>query len=101
MEGRFEKLQELPAEDGAQKFDAEEEVFASGDPTILIEREYSFWKKTVEVKMVSELLIPGMQDQGKAWGSLKVPLGKFQKRLGDGLKQELEEESFVYQDERV
>ncbi len=101
IEGLFEKVKELTAEDGAQGFDTEEEVFAGGDPTVLIEREHSFREKTVEMEVGLELLVPGMKNQGKARCSLKVSLSKFQKGLGDGLKEEVEEDSFVYQDERV
>ncbi len=50
----------------------EEEVFAGGDPAVLIEREHSFWEEAMEVEVVLELLIPGMQDTDKAWGSPKV-----------------------------
>ena len=101
IEGLFEKVKKLFAEDDAQRFDGEQEVVARGDPAVLMERKHPLWKNTVEVKMGLQLLIPGMQDQDKAWGSLKVSLGKFEKGPGDGLKQELEEESLVYQDERV
>ena len=101
IEGLFEKLQELSAKDDAKGFDGEQEVVARGDPAVLIERKHSFWKNTVEVKMGLQLLIPGMQNQGKAWGSLKTSLGKFQQGLGNGLKQELEEQFFVYKDQGV
>ncbi len=72
IEGVFEKVQELTTEDGTQGFDTEEEVFARGDPAVLIEREHSFWEQAVEVEVVLELLIPGVQDTDKAWGSPKV-----------------------------
>ena len=101
MEGRFEKVQELATEDGAQGFDTEQEVIAGGDPAVLIDREHSFWEQAMEVKVVSELLVPGMQDEGKTRSSLKVILSKFQEGLGDGLKQEFEEQFFVYQDQGV
>lgn len=51
--------------------------------------------------MSLELLIPGMKNQDKARGSLKVSLGKFEKALGDGLKKKVEEESFVFQNEGI
>ncbi len=101
MEGLFEKVKELAAEDGAQGFDTEQEVFAGGDPAVLIEKEHSFWEQAVEMEVGLELLVPGMQDEGETRGSLKVSLSKFQKGLGDGLKQEVEQDSFVYQDEGV
>ncbi len=72
IEGLFEKVEELTAEDDAERFDTEEEVFAGGDPVVLIEREHSFWEQAVEVEVVPELLVPGMKDQDKAWGSPKM-----------------------------
>jgi len=72
IEGLLEKVEELSAEHDAEGFDTEEEVFAGGDKAVLIEREHSFWEQAVEVEVVLELLIPGVQDTDKAWGSPKV-----------------------------
>ena len=72
IEGLFEKVEELTPEDDAEGFDTEEEVFAGGDPTILIERQSTGRDKAVEVEVVLELLVPGMQDTDKAWGSPKM-----------------------------
>ncbi len=101
IEGLFEKVEELTAEDDAERFDTEEEVFAGGDPVVLIEREHSFWEQAEEVEVVPELLVPGMKDQDKTWGSLQVSLSKCQQGLGDGLEQKTIQDSFVYQDEAV
>ncbi len=62
IEGLFEKVEELTAEDDAEGFDTEEEVFASGNPTRLIERQSSLGDEAVEVEVVLELLVPGMED---------------------------------------
>jgi len=62
IEGLLEKVEELSAEHDAEGFDTEEEVFTGGDPTGLIEREHSFWEEAMEVEVVLELLIPGVQD---------------------------------------
>ena len=72
IEGLLEKVEELTAEDDAEGFDTEEEVFAGGDPTSLIERQSTGRDKAVEVEVVLELLVPGMQDTDKAWGSPKM-----------------------------
>ena len=72
LEGLFEQVQELALEHDTEGLDTEEEVFTGGDPTGLIEREHSFWEEAVEVEVVLELLVPGMQDTDKAWGSPKV-----------------------------
>ncbi len=72
IEGLFEKVEELTAEDDAERFDTEEEVFAGGDKAVLIERQSTGRDKAVEVEVVLELLVPGMQDTDKAWGSPKM-----------------------------
>jgi hypothetical protein len=72
IEGLLEKVEELTLEDDTEGFDTEEEVFSGRDPTGLIEREHSFWEEAVEVEVVLELLIPGVQDTDKAWGSPQV-----------------------------
>ena len=72
IECLLEKVEKLTLEDDTEGFDTEEEVFAGGDPAGLIEREHSFWKEAMEVEVVLELLVPGMQDTDKAWGSPKV-----------------------------
>ena len=72
LEGLFEQVQELALEDNTEGLDTEQEVFTGRDPTGLIEREHSFWEEAVEVEVVLELLIPGVQDTDKAWGSPKV-----------------------------
>ena len=72
IEGLLEKVEELSAEDDAEGFDTEEEVFAGRDPAVLIEREHSLWEEAMEVEVVLELLIPGVQDTDKAWGSPQV-----------------------------
>jgi len=72
IEGLLEKVKELSVEDDAERFDTAEEVFTGGDPAVLIERQSTGRDKAVEVEVVLELLIPGVQDTDKAWGSLKV-----------------------------
>ena len=72
IEGLLEKVEELTAEDDAEGFDTEEEVFAGGDKAVLIERQSTGRDKAVEVEVIPELLVPGMKDQDKAWGSPKM-----------------------------
>ncbi len=72
LEGLFEQVQELALEDDTEGLDTEEEVFTGRDPTGLIKREHSFWEQAMEVEVVLELLVPGMQDTDKAWSSPQV-----------------------------
>ncbi len=62
IEGLFEKVEELALEDHTECFYGEEEVFAGGNPTSLIERQNSVGDEAVEVEVVLELLVPGMED---------------------------------------
>ena len=63
IESLFEEVEELGSEDDAQGFDREEKVFAGRDPTVLIKRQSSGGDQTMEMKMIQESLIPGMQDR--------------------------------------
>ncbi len=62
IEGLLEKVEELALENHTECFYGEEEVFAGGDPTSLIERQSSLGDEAVEVEVVLELLVPGMED---------------------------------------
>ncbi len=62
IEGLLEKVEELVLEDHTECFYGEEEIFAGGDPTSLIERQSSLGDEAVEVEVVLELLVPGMKD---------------------------------------
>ena len=72
IESLLEKVEELALEDHTECFCGEEEIFAGGDPTSLIERQSSLGDEAVEVEVVLELLVPGMKDQDKAWSSPKM-----------------------------
>ncbi len=69
IEGLFEKVEELTLENHTECFYGEEEVFAGENPTSLIERQISLGDEAMEVEVVLELLVPGMEDTDKAWGS--------------------------------
>ncbi len=62
IEGLLEKVEELALEDHTECCYGEEEVFTGGDPTSLIERQSSLGDEAVEVEVVLELLVPGMED---------------------------------------
>jgi len=72
IEGLLDKVEELTLEDDTEGFDTEEEVFSGRDPAVLIERQHTLWEEAMEVEVVLELLIPGVQDTDKAWGSPQV-----------------------------
>ncbi len=62
IESLSEKVEELALEDYTECFYGEEEVFAGGNPTSLIERQSSLGDQAVEVEVVLKLLVPGMED---------------------------------------
>ena len=62
FESLLEKVEELALENNTECFYGEEEVFAGGNPTSLIERQSSLGDEAVEVEVVLELLVPGMED---------------------------------------
>jgi hypothetical protein len=73
----FEEVEKLASKDDAQGRNREQEVFAGGDPTVLIDRQSSCGDQTMEMKMIQEGLVPGMQHRGQAQGSPKVSARKF------------------------
>ncbi len=68
----------------------EKEVFASWNPTGLMERQGTSWKEAMEMKMTLELLIPGVEDAGKTMRSVQVSVREFCEGLGDRFEQELQ-----------
>ena len=90
FEGTFEGFEEFSAEDGAQRIIVEEEAFAGRDVAGLVEGEGSLGEEAMEVEMVIQLLIPGMQDEGKARGTAEVSVGEFHEDFGDGFEQEVQ-----------
>ena len=62
----IEKVKELATKDAAQDLDVQKEVGASGDPAPTIGRQATAWYNAVQMRMVVELLSPGMQDGQEA-----------------------------------
>jgi hypothetical protein len=90
FEGTFEGFQESSTKDAAQRFIVEEEGLASGDPAGLVEGEGTLGEEAVEVEMVIQLLIPGMEDEGEARGTMEVCVREFHEDFGDGFEQEVQ-----------
>ena len=66
----FEQFEKLAAENNAQGCDRERESFCGQGSSVLIERQGSSGNQTMEMKMIQEGLVPGMQDRVMP----KVPL---------------------------
>ena len=101
IEGLFEQVEELSAEHDAQGFDVEEEVFAGGNPAVLIEGQGSSRDEAMEVEVIQQDLVPGMEHSGKARGPSKVSAGEVCEGLRDSLKQDIEQDSLIDEDEAI
>lgn len=101
LEGAFEGFEEFSTEDDAQRFIVEEEAFTGRDPAGVVEGEGSLGEEAMEVEMVLQLLIPGMQHQSKARGAVEVCVGEFHEDFGDDFEQEVQKDPFVTEDEGV
>jgi len=66
LEGLFEEVQELALEDNTECFDMEPEVFSSRDPAVLTEGQSSLEDEAMEMEMIQEDWVPGMEHSGKA-----------------------------------
>jgi hypothetical protein len=62
----LEAIKELAPEDLGEGLNVEEEVLRSRDPASEIFGENAAWDDTVKVDVISEQLIPGMQDRREA-----------------------------------
>ena len=102
LEGTFECLVELAAEDGTEHFDGKKEVVAGFDPARAIGRESIGRHHTMYMRMKFELLTPGMQNTEEADSCTKM-LGiasDFEKCFGAGAKQEIVDDLLVLQSQR-
>jgi len=80
-EGLIEQVEELAAEDSAQCFDGEQEIITVWDPTTLVQGQSAGGDKAVQMKVVSEGLVPGMEYVNQAECSPQVSAGKLQQGL--------------------
>jgi hypothetical protein len=67
----------------------------------MIEGQRSGRNQTVQMEMIFERLIPGVQNRNDAQGSVQSPLAKLQKCFTDGLKQKTEYDLFVSEDQPI
>ena len=96
-ESLFEGLHKLRPDDLRERPDGEQEAVAGSNPPLAIFTEPPACYYEVQMVMGLEFLIPGVQYRGKTDLSpqaLVVP-SKLEQGLGDGLKEEIEDESLV------
>ena len=102
MEGGLESGDKLAAEDTAEHFDGKEEGSARGDPAGVIRSETAGGQHAVDMGMMLQSLVPGMEHAEEADLGAKVPgiAGDLQQGFGAGVKQQVVDQPFILQCER-
>ena len=86
-ESAFEQVEELAAKDNAQGFNREQKVFTGRPPALLIEGQSSSGDQTMEMKMIQQGLVPGMQHRDETDLSAKTSVAKINERFTNGFKE--------------
>src|ERR1700691_2245541 len=102
LHGGLESGDKLAAEDTAEHFDGKEERAARGDPAGVIGSEAAGGKHAVDMGMMLQSLVPGMEHTEEADLGSKVPgiAGDVQQGFGTGMKQQVVDQTLVLQCER-
>jgi|SRR5437660_286306 len=102
LKGSLESGDKLAAEDTAEHFDGKEERAAGGDPAGVIWGEAAGGKHAVDMGMILQSLVPGMEHTEEADLGSNVPgiAGDLQQGFGAGAKQQVVDQTLVLQCER-
>ena len=76
IEALFERVEELSAEDQAQGFNREEKVLTGWDPAVSIKRQSAGGNQTMQMKMIQQGLIPGVQNRSDPQYPAQTTLSK-------------------------
>lgn len=89
-EGLLEIAEELAAKEATQGADREEEVLAAGDPSPAIQRQTATGDHSVKMRMVVQVLSPGVQDEQEAdrGAEMSGVSSQGEKTLGRGTKKD-------------
>ena len=101
IEALFERVDKLSAEDPAQGFDWKEKVLTRRDPAVSIKRQRARGNQAVQMKMIQQGLVPGVQNCGDPQAPTQTTARKLRQGLPDRLKQDIDERFLVDQDQRV
>jgi hypothetical protein len=101
VEGVLEQAQQLAAEDLGKDTHRQEEVAAGGDPAGVVDGEAPAGDDAVDMRMVEELLGPGVQDGGEADLRAEAPAGDRVECLGRGGEQQAVRHRRRGEEERV
>ena len=96
-EGLLQHRQEPPAEQPRQHPHGQEEARPAGDPALAIRREAPARHHTVQMRMVQQVLAPGVQDRDEADLGAQMPGvgGDRAQRLGGRTKQQVVDHRLV------
>jgi hypothetical protein len=102
VERGLQTSDELAAEDASEHLDREEEGSAGGDPTGVIRREASGGDHAVDMRMMLQSLIPGMEHAEEADLGAEVSriTSHFQQGCGTGVEQQAIDQPLVLQGQR-
>ena len=102
LEGAPESGDKLAAEDTTEHFDGKEEGAAGGDPAGVIRSETAGGKHAVDMGVMLQSLVPGMEHAEEADPGSKVPgiARDLKQSCSTGVKQQVVDQPFILQCER-
>ena len=102
MKGGLESGDKLAAEDTAEHFDGKEEGAARGDPAGVVRSEAAGGEHAVDMRMMLQSLVPGMEHAEEADLGSEVPgiASDLQQSCSAGVKQQVVDQPFVLQCQR-
>src|SRR5229473_4814329 len=95
VKGGLESGDKLAAEDTTEHFDGKEEGSARGDPAGVVRSETAGGQHAVDMGMMLQSLVPGMEHAEETYLGSKVPgiAGDLQQGFGAGVKQQVVDQS--------
>ena len=101
LKGSFEKVKELPFEQGRQDPDGDEKPFSGGDPTGSVRGESAPGDNAMDMGMVPEVLAPGVQnpDTADLCAEMFRVLSKLRKGFGDRTEEKIVQDLAVQGDQ--
>jgi hypothetical protein len=86
-ESLSEQGEKLTPQNDAQGFNREQKVFTGRPPAHLIEGQSSCGDQTMEMKMIQQGLVPGMEHRDETDLSAKTGMAKLNERFANGFKE--------------
>jgi len=98
-EGMFQSGDELAPKDPSQNGDGKKEAATGGKPALVVGRESAGGDHTMDMRMMLELLVPGVEDTEEANLGAHMPgmARDFEQGLGAGTEQQIVENLLVLQ----